>query len=198
MMPAGLTATIDDQPSFLALPKTQSPTLFPGHILENLLKGDVLLNPQPHTAKGGAVSATMYIPRDRGSVWAQLTHYSRWTEYFPDITKSDVIIEFSADRKRLCQSACKTFFMMNVTVDIQLNAIETPDRQIQFQMVGSNGGFQDFSATLILDDCHSGTALTYSVQATPKIPLPAPLIQEAMKIDLPINMRHMRGVLVEG
>jgi hypothetical protein len=24
------------------------------------------------------------------------------------------------------------------------------------------------------------------------------LIQEAMKIDLPINMRHMRGVLVEG
>jgi hypothetical protein len=198
MMPAGLTATIDSHATFLAEPQLHPQGLFTGHVLEKLLKGDVLLNPQAHTSKGGAVSATMYIPRSRGMVWAQLTQYSRWTEYFPEITRSDVIIEFSADRKRLSQSACKTFFMMNVTVDIHLNAIETADRQIQFQMVGTNGGFQDFSATVILDDCHSGVALTYSVQATPKIPLPATLIQEAMKIDLPINMRHMRGVLVEG
>ncbi len=198
MMPAGLIATIDAKASALSHAETQSQSLFIGSSLEKLLRGEVLLNPQAHTAKGGAVSATMYIPRDRAAVWALLTHYSRWTEYFPDITKSDVVIEFSAHRKRLCQSARKTFFMMNVTVDIHLNAIETPDRQIQFQMVGSNGGFQDFSATLALDDCHNGTALTYSVQATPAIPVPAPLIQEAMKIDLPINMRHMRGVLVEG
>jgi carbon monoxide dehydrogenase subunit G len=198
MMPAGLTATIDAQAPVLSLPKSQPQGLFAGHVLETLLKGDILLNPQAHTAKGGAVSATMYIPRDRGMVWAQLTQYSRWTEYFPEITKSDVVIEFSATRKRLCQSACKTFFMVNITVDIQLNAIETADRQIQFQMVGTNGGFQDFSATLTLDDCHNGTALTYSVQATPKIPVPATLIQEAMKMDLPINMRHMRGVLVQG
>jgi carbon monoxide dehydrogenase subunit G len=198
MMPAGLTATLESHASFSATAQVAPQGLFTGPVLEKLLKGDVLLNPQPHTAKGGAVSATMYIPRDRGIVWAQLTQYSRWTDYFPEITRSDVIIEFSATRKRLSQSACKTFFMVNISVDIHLNAIETADRQIQFQMVGTNDGFQDFSANLTLEDCHSGTALTYSVQATPKIPVPAPLIQEAMKIDLPINMRHMRGVLVQG
>lgn len=186
MTPAGSTATIASRG-----PVTRES-------LNKLLKGDILLNTHSHTAWGGAVSATMYIPLDREVLWAHLTHYSRWTDYFPDITKSEVIIQLSAQRKRLYQTACKTFFMLNIAVDIQLNAIETPDREIQFQMVGSNGGFQDFSAILSLDDCHSGTALTYRVQATPKVPVPAPLIQEAMKLDLPMNMRHMRAVLVAG
>jgi carbon monoxide dehydrogenase subunit G len=172
---------------------------YPAEVLETLLRGDILLNAQTHNqGRGGAASATMYLPLDRAEVWSQITNYSRWTEFFPDITSSEVIIALSADRKRLSQTACKRFFMLHVTVDIQLNAIETADREVRFQMVGSNGGFQDFAATLTLADCHSGTALTYAVQATPKIPVPSALIQEAMKLDLPMNMRNMRAVLVAG
>jgi hypothetical protein len=37
--------------------------------------------------------------------------------------------------------------------------------------------------------------LTYTVQATPNIPIPSIFIQQAMNLELPENMRKMRQVL---
>ena len=81
-------------------------------------------------------------------------------------------------------------------MEIYLKVIETAHtawQQIQFQL--ERGNFHDFAATLKLEDFKTGTLLTYSVQATPTIPVPSQLIQEAMRLDLPANMRKMRQVL---
>jgi len=168
-----------------------------------LMKGDVLIETRPHSAWGGAVTAQMYIPSGRAHVWKELTNYPQWVKFFPDLTHSEVLSSIP-DRstlarggKRLYQVARKAFFMFSARVEIYLRAIETTHQKaiqnIQFQM--ERGTFKDFSADLAIQDYDNGTLLTYSVQATPSIPVPSVVIQEAMKLDLPNNMRQMRRTI---
>jgi carbon monoxide dehydrogenase subunit G len=63
--------------------------------------------------------------------------------------------------------------------------------QQRIQFVLESGNFHDFSADVQLHACGEGTILTYSVQATPTIPVPSLFIQ----MDLPNNMRQMRRVM---
>ena len=163
---------------------------------QKLLKGDVLVSTRPHTSHGGAVTATAYLPLSRAEVWRQLTTYSRWTEFFPDICHSEVVEELSTTRKRLFQAARKTFLMLNVEVEIQLCAHEMTERAIVFEMESPSGSFEDFSAELQLQDLNQGTQISYSVQATSKIPIPSLFVEQAMKLDLPMNMRHLREALL--
>lgn len=166
---------------------------------ESLLRGEILLETRSHTAWGGAVTAQMYLPLGRSQVWHQVTDYSRWVHYFPDLTRSEVLNWHEAQLKgykRLYQVAAKAFFLFTAQVEIYLKVKETAHtawQQIQFQM--EQGSFHDFTATLKLQDFNAGTLLTYSVQATPTIPVPSQLIQQAMRLDLPTNMRKMRQVL---
>lgn len=141
--------------------------------------------------------ATIYIPRSRSQVWKHLTNYSRWTEFFPDITRSDLIAQRSPHSKRLCQAACKTFLMFSIAVEIQLQVDEIPEESIRFSMVDGGFSFRDFAAVLELKELHQGTQLNYTVQATPMIPVPAMLIEQAMKLDLPSNMLNLRKVLLQ-
>lgn len=168
-----------------------------------LLKGEVLIETHPHSAWGGAVTAQMYIPSQRSHVWQEVTNYAQWVKFFPDLTHSEVISSLT-DRKgivrkgkRLKQVARKAFFMFSAQVEIYLKAIEVTHQKaiqkIQFQM--ERGTFKDFAADLALQDYGNGTLLTYSVKATPTIPVPSALIQEAMKLDLPSNMKQMRRVI---
>jgi hypothetical protein len=174
----------------------------------SLLRGEILLDTRSHSAWGGAVTAKMYLPIGRSQVWQQLTDYPRWVQYFPDLTRSELLSrgesspENAANEnsakgyKRLYQVAAKAFFLFTAQVEIYLKVFETAHhawQQIQFQL--EQGNFHDFTATLKLEDFKAGTLLTYSVQATPTIPVPSPLIQEAMRLDLPANMRKMRQVL---
>ncbi|WP_143467775.1 SRPBCC family protein [Leptolyngbya ohadii] len=162
---------------------------------EKLLNGEVLLQTRSHSLWGGAVTANLYLPIDRSRAWQQVTNYPQWVHYFPDMTQSQVLNDGST-RKRLYQVARKTFFLLSVGVEIYLNVLEIvqPNRQkIEFQL--ERGSFSDFSATLELHDFHAGTLLTYSVQATPTIPVPTQLIQEAIKFDFPNNLRQMRRVI---
>ncbi|MEL6222184.1 MAG: SRPBCC family protein [Cyanobacteria bacterium J06626_14] len=165
-----------------------------------LLRGDVLLDTRSHSFCGGAVTAEMYVPKARSHVWHQVTEYSQWVHFFPDIVKSEVLTKsdgLAKSTKRLYQVARKAFFLLSVQVEIYLNAIES-DRHgssdsIRFEM--EKGTFQDFEAELQLQDFEQGTLLIYTVQATPNIPVPSALIQEAMKLDLPTNMKQMRQVI---
>lgn len=162
-----------------------------------LLRGDILIQTQSHSAWGGAVTAQMYLPLGRSQVWQQVTDYPRWVQYFPDLIRSEVLGRGDErGYKRLYQVAAKAFFLFTAQVEIYLKAFETVHtawQQIQFQM--ERGSFHDFTATLKLQDFKAGTLLTYSVQATPTIPVPSQLIQEAMRLDLPTNMQKMRQVL---
>jgi hypothetical protein len=178
---------------------------------DSLLRGEILLDTRSHSAWGGAVTAKMYLPIGRAQAWQQLTDYPRWVQYFPDLTCSQILGrseegEVNRDRstlsaspkayKRLYQVAAKAFFLFTAQVEVYLKVFETAHtawQQIQFQL--EQGNFHDFTATLKLEDFKTGTLLTYSVQATPTIPVPSPLIQEAMRLDLPANMRKMRQVL---
>ncbi|WAL60550.1 SRPBCC family protein [Thermocoleostomius sinensis] len=164
---------------------------------ESLLQGDILLQTRSHSAWGGAVTAQMYLPLKRSQVWPQLTNYPRWTQFFPDLTHSEVLTRCETSGcKRLYQAAAKAFLLFTAQVEIYLNVFESVHaayQQIQFQL--DKGSFNDFAATLKLQDFHAGTLLTYSVQATPTIPVPSQLIQQAMRLDLPANMRKMRQVL---
>lgn len=166
----------------------------------SLLQGEILLKTKPHTAWGAAVSAEMYVPLQRQNVWQQLTDYPRWVEFFPDITQSKVLSSTvstgdSTALKRIYQAASKTFLFLTAQVEIYLQVIETAEQQIQFQF--ESGSFADFSAHLSLKDCVKGTLVTYSVAATPLIPIPSLFIQQAINLDLPANMRQMRKALCQ-
>ncbi|HAZ44885.1 MAG TPA: cyclase [Cyanobacteria bacterium UBA11369] len=161
-----------------------------------LLRGEILLQTRSHSAWGGACTASMYLPIARSHAWQQLTDYSRWVHYFPDVIKSEElhpVDSLASGGKRLYQMARKAFLMFTAEVEIYLRVIEVVQQQIQFRM--EKGSFVDFSADLKLQDCGSGTLLTYTVAATPLIPIPSMFIQQAMHMDLPANMQKMRQVL---
>lgn len=137
----------------------------------------------------------MQLPLSPAIVWQQVTDYPQWVNYFPDLTASEVLSK-SASRKRLYQAARKSFLMLSIQVEIFLSVSEIihADRwQIHFAL--EQGSFSDFAAQLTLQPLQSGTLLTYAVQATPNLPVPTPFIQEAMRLDLPANMRSMRRVI---
>ncbi|GAX37557.1 SRPBCC family protein [Nodularia sp. NIES-3585] len=157
----------------------------------SLIQGEILLQTQSHTAWGGSVTACMYLPLLRSQVWQQLTDYPRWVQYFPDLTKSEVLSK--GEVKRLYQVAQKTFLFFTAQVEIYLEVVELLGQQIQFRM--QKGTFLDFAAILDLKDLGNGTLLTYQVKATPNIPIPSIVIQQAMHFELPANMRKMRQVL---
>lgn len=181
---------------------SESQYSIPSHDHQALLNGEILIETRPHSAWGGAVTAQMYIPSIRSHVWTELTNYSQWVQFFPDLTHSEVLSSIPSipgkglakrGGKRLYQVAKKAFFLFSAQVEIYLKAIEITQQAIQFRM--EQGTFKDFSADLALQDYDGGTLLTYSVKATPTIPVPSALIQEAMKFDLPSNMRQMRRVI---
>ncbi|MEM1392312.1 MAG: SRPBCC family protein [Cyanobacteria bacterium P01_D01_bin.116] len=158
------------------------------------LKGEIFVETQSHNAWGGCVSAKMYLPLVRSQVWQQITDYPRWVQYFPDITKSEII--HKGEVKRLYQAAQKAFMFFTAQVDIYLNVVEDFGHKVQFKL--DKGTFHDFSADIDLKDYGNGTLLTYSVKATPIIPIPSMFIQQAMNFELPANMRKMRQVLCKG
>lgn len=161
-----------------------------------LLQGRIVVSSQGVRAQGGAVMAQMYLPLQRAQIWPQLTNYSRWTQYFPNIIHSEVLetVKTSSQRyRRLYQVGCKGFMMLTAQVEIYLRVVEVVCDRIQFRF--ERGTFSDFAADLTLQDFHHGTLLTYAVQATPLIPVPGFLIEQAMKHDLPGNMEQMRRVL---
>ncbi len=170
--------------------------------VQQLLSGDILLHPKPCLHWGGGVTAWMCLPLKREIVWSQLTNYPRWVEYFPDLIRSEMLATAAGSvspNRRLYQVARKSFLMFSAQVEVYLRVFEsirdTTGYQIRFCM--EQGSFRDFSADLKLQNCGSGTLLTYSVQATPVVPMPATLIQEAIRLDLPTNMQQMRQVLCD-
>jgi hypothetical protein len=160
-----------------------------------LLQGEIVLQTRPHSAWGGAVTAQMYVPSERPQVWQKLIDYPNWVKYFPSLTQSQILSVQTQPRshKQLYQTAGKTFLVFTAQVEIYLKAIETVNplwHKIQFQL--EKGSFRDFAALLKLQDYQTGTLLTYSVQATPSVPIPTQVIQEGIRLDLPVNMRSMR------
>ncbi len=164
-----------------------------------LFKGDILLQTQSHSAWGGSATASMYLPLGRSQVWAQVTDYPRWVQYFPNLSRSEILTRdgLAQGKKRLYQVASKAFFLFTAQVEIYLSVFEkgTPHTWQQIQFLMEKGSFSDFFADLKLQDYQDGTLLTYSVRATPLIPVPTSLIQEAIRLDLPANMRRMRQVI---
>lgn len=156
-----------------------------------LSQGEILVETHAHSSWGGAVTAQMHLPIARLSVWQQLIDYPRWVQYFPDMTNSEVLHQGQV--KRLYQVARKSFGFLTAQVEIYLNVFEVEGEHIQFRL--EKGTFTDFTADLKLQDFGSGTLLTYSVQATPNIPIPTVFIQQGMHLELPRNMRQMRKVL---
>lgn len=162
-----------------------------------LLQGEVFAYTQPHTAWGGSVTAQMYIAHERSRVWQDITNYSQWVSYFPDVIHSQVLTHTHQGYKRLYQAAEKACLFFSAQVEVYLQVFEEildkTRQQILFRL--ERGSFLDFAADLTLEDWESGTLLTYSVQATPMIPVPSFFLERAMCYELPINMKVMRQVL---
>ncbi len=168
------------------------------HETSALMQGEILLKTQPHSAWGGAVTAQIYLPIELAQVWQQVTDYPRWTQYFPDVTRSEIrqVISRHQGAKRLYQVASKAFMIFTAQVEISLKVLETQHQRIQFYL--ESGSFSEFNADLQLQAHGEGTILTYTVQATPMIPVPKFLIEQAIRLDLPANLRQMRSVMCTG
>ena len=164
-----------------------------------LLQGKVLLNTHPHSAWGAGVISRMYLSQPVEKIWQQVTTYSRWTEYFPHITHSEELPQPQGHpEKRLYQAARKDFLLLKMEVEVYLRVREVvqPNRTHQVWFRLERGNFADFNANLRLEPLEGGTLLTYEVQATPTIPVPSVLLQEAIRIDLPANLQKMRQALL--
>lgn len=164
-----------------------------------LLRGDVLITPKTHPQEPAWVMAQMYVPIPRPHIWPQVTNYRRWTQFFPNITQSEVLetVKTASHRyRRLYQVGRKGFMVLTAEVEIYLRVFETACDRIQFRL--EQGTFSHFAADLSLQDMQEGTLITYAVQAAPTIPVPTFLIEQGMKTDLPGNMRQMRQVLCSG
>lgn len=156
-----------------------------------LHRGDILVQTRTHTVCGGALDAKMYLPIERSQVWQKLTDYPRWTQFFPDVTQSRVIDDrHSQLGRRIYQAAEKSFLFITAQVNLYLRVFELEQQHIRFQF--EKGSFSDFTADLMLSDFDDGTLLRYSVSATPLIPVPSFFVEQAMKMDLPTNLRNMR------
>ncbi|MCZ2200893.1 SRPBCC family protein [Cylindrospermopsis raciborskii] len=162
---------------------------------KSLMEGEILIQTRPHNGWGGAVTASMYLPLVRSYVWDQITEYARWVQYFPDLTKSELIFQgnTSGNVKFLYQRAQKAFLFFTAEVEIYLSVVEVLGKQIQFRM--ERGTFEDFYANLQFQDMGNGTLLIYTVEATPNIPIPSMLIEQGMSWGLPDNLRKMRQFL---
>ncbi|MFM7560089.1 SRPBCC family protein [Cylindrospermopsis raciborskii] len=158
---------------------------------KSLIDGKILVQTRSHNGWGGAVTASMYLPLVRSYVWDKITEYPRWVQYFPDLTKSELI--FQGDVKFLYQRARKAFLFFTAEVEIYLSVVEVLGKQIQFKM--ERGTFEDFYANLQFQDMGNGTLLIYTVEATPNIPIPSMLIEQGMSWGLPDNLRKMRHFL---
>lgn len=163
--------------------------------MANLLKGKILVDSFAQKG-GGTATACMYVPLTKSQIWPQLTNYSRWTQYFPNIVHSEVLETINGPNqryRRLYQVGRKGFCLLTAQVEIYLKVFETLCDRIQFRF--EQGTFSNFAADLTLEDYQEGTILTYSVSATPLIPVPGFLIEQAMRHDLPGNMEQMRQLL---
>jgi len=163
-----------------------------GQEVDALRRGRVLIETAAHGMTGGAVTAKMYVPAKRPELWAQLTQYPRWVEFFPNVSRSEVLAS-NQSVHRVYQVGRKAFLAIAAEVEIYLQVYEDAYHSLQFRL--EKGTFRDFGADLTLQDWQSGTLLTYAVQATPLIPVPSFLIEQGMRQDLPGNMEHMRRVL---
>lgn len=161
---------------------------------EALRRGRVLVDTRPHGMSGGSVTAKMYLQISPANVWPKLTNYSRWVDYFPNIVRSEVVAS-SNNVHRLYQVGRKAFLAIAAQVEIYLKVYEQTHRSIQFRL--EKGTFKDFGADLTLQDWQGGTLLTYTVQATPLIPVPGFLVEQGMRQDLPGNMENMRRLLCQ-
>lgn len=162
-----------------------------------LLSGEILLQTHSHTDWGGALTAKMFLPIERSLVWKSLVDFPQWVEYFPDITHSQIVsnsAKSSYNYRRLYQVARKSFLFLSVEVEIYLQVREILGEELGFSL--EKGSFKDFNANLKLQDWEGGSLLTYSVAATPTIPVPSMIIQQAMQLDLPQNLKNMRRIIV--
>ncbi len=161
-----------------------------------LLRGEILVTAQSNTQGQSVAIAQMYLPYPRNFCWREVTDYPRWVEYFPDLSRSELLSSPSATTgkaKRLYQVGVKNFILFNVQVEIYLQVFEIPQQTIQFRL--EKGDFSHFTADLDLQDYHQGTLITYSLQATPNIPIPQMFIQQALQLEMPTNLKQMRYVL---
>ncbi|NCJ06315.1 cyclase [Synechococcales cyanobacterium C] len=179
-------------------PPPSAPLILSRQDLTALLQGEILVEGRSYQLCGGAAQARMYLPVVRSQVWTHLTNYSRWVQYFPDIVQSDLLernIQRSPQGHRLYQVARRTFFLFSAQVEVYLRVFETIQQQIQFRF--EQGSFKDFAADLTLKAYGKGTVLTYTVRAIPNIPVPGVWVQQAIRQDLPNNMRQMRQVICQ-
>jgi hypothetical protein len=161
-----------------------------------LQAGEIFLETHAHTDWGGALTAQMYLPVERSLLWKHLVDFPQWVHYFPDITYSQIITNTAKSGytyRRLYQAAKKSFLFLSVEVEIFLQVREIVGQELAFSF--EKGSFKDFQANLKLKDFARGTLLTYSVAATPTIPVPSLLIQQAMQLDLPQNLKNLRRVI---
>ncbi len=182
-----------------------TPALFAESILQEqvsnadlikLHQGEVLLKTRPHTFCGGSLEARILLPLGRSQVWETLTHYPRWVSLLPDVTQSRVLEENSKQPhlgKRLFQAAEKSFLFITAQVHVYLKVFELEQQHIRFQL--ERGSFTDFTADIHLSDLQDGTLLSYTVSATPSIPVPSFVVEQAMKMDLPNNLRYLRTMI---
>jgi hypothetical protein len=144
-----------------------------------------------------AVLAQFYIDLPPHYVWNCLTDYPLWVRYLPDMMQSRVIEGAGSAQKRLYQVARKVLLLFHLQVQAYLGVTEDSEqRLIRFVMEEGNGALEQFAAELHLQPLRAGTVISYSARAKPTVFVPEPIILAVIKLELPMNLRRLRQVML--
>ncbi|WP_008309176.1 SRPBCC family protein [Leptolyngbya sp. PCC 6406] len=158
-----------------------------------LSRGKILVTAQPHGFTGGHVSATLSLRIFPDALWPHLTDYPRWVDYFPEMTHSEAIAPTDQGQPRIYQVGRKSILGLGAEVEVYLRVQTHPPHRLQFVM--ERGTLADFTASFALAPWRLGTLLTFTVQATPLIPLPGFFVEQSMRRELPTSLAQMRRVI---
>ena len=104
------------------------------------------------------VQASATVNADTATAWRVLTEYDRYTEFIPDLQRSQVVAR-SGSKVTVEQSGFAILWLLKMPVQVTFEVNENPPNGLQSRAVA--GSLRSLTSNYVLTPVHSGTRLDY-------------------------------------
>lgn len=162
----------------------ESATLSPEAILD-----EIEVHTEKLEGRQRKITATIQIPHAVENVWAVLTDYEGLADFIPSLKKSQRI-DHPENGIRIEQIGSESLLKLKFCARVVLDMVEQFPHRLRFNMV--EGDFKEFSGEWQLQDCDSGTTLTYTVNIWPSRLMPVGMIERRLSQGLQVNLASIK------
>lgn len=121
------------------------------------------------TPKQAHVTARLVIPAPPERVWAVVTDYGHFTQFIPNMTRSEIVREEGGSRW-LAQEGRMRVFLVPIRARVLFRLEETPITMVRFEAV--EGDFRVNAGAWRLAPAAGGAALDYEAMVEPAFWVP--------------------------